>query len=302
MVPDLKKIQRVKTLSQYIGLYEELIKELADNSIKREIFLIRINQRNKERKVVKVKSITYKYILKVLALYLNEQYKTPDCVYGYVKGKSILENSKKHVEKKYIIKADIKDFFYSITIDKVKKMFLSFSCNEEIAELLSKLVTYDNQLYPGLITSPIISNIILKDLDNDFIALAAKYNCVYSRYADDITFSSNNLYPDKDEIKNILSRYDFFLNEKKFLIMKRGQTQVVTGLSVFDEKPRIPRKIKNKIRTACFLYAKMSSERFAKTVSWCSITELEGLLNFYNKIEPDFIEKMKNLKRTGKYK
>ena len=302
MVPDLKKIQRVKTLSQYIGLYESVIKELADNPSKREISLIKIKQRNKERKVVKVKSITYKYILKVLALYLSEQYKTPDCVYGYVKGKSILENSKKHVEKTYILKADIKDFFYSISIDKVKNMFLTFSTNDEIAELLSKLVTYDGKLYPGLITSPIISNIILKNLDNDFIELATKYNSVYSRYADDLTFSSNDLYPSKEEIEDILSRYDFNLNEKKFVIMKRGQTQVVTGLSVFDKKPRIPRKVKNKIRTACFLCAKLPSERFSKTVSWCSITELEGLLNFYSKIEPDFIEKMKYLKRTGKYK
>ena len=84
-------------------------------------------------------------------------------------------------------------------------MFLSFSTNDEIAELLSKLVTYDGKLYPGLITSPIISNIILKNLDNDFIELATKYNCVYSRYADDLTFSSNDLYPSKEEIEDILS-------------------------------------------------------------------------------------------------
>lgn len=302
MILDLKKIQRIKTLSQYLELDETVIKKLAEDETEREISLIIIHQRNKERKVAKIQSNTYKQILKNIAAYLNVQYKTPEYVFGYVKGKSILKNSEQHVGKKYIIKADIKDFFYSIKFDKVKKMFLSFTSNDEIATLLSKLVTYDGQLYPGLITSPIISNIILKDLDKDFITLSSKYDCVYSRYADDITISSDNKYPSKEEIINILFKYNFCLNEKKFKIMKRGQTQVVTGLSVFDQTPRIPRKVKNKIRTACFLYTRIPSERFKKTVSWCSIIELEGLLNFYSKIEPEFIEKMRYLKRTGKYK
>lgn len=84
--------------------------------------------------------------------------------------------------------------------------------------------------------------------------------------------------------------------------MKRGQTQVVTGLSVFDQTPRISRKVKNKIRTACFYTLEFLLKGLIKTVSWCSIIELEGLLNFYSKIEPEFIEKMRYLKRTGKYK
>lgn len=300
---DFNNIQRIKTLSQYIELDEKLIIQMAENIDAREITVFTINQRNKKRKVVKVRSNTYKYILKVLAVYLNEQYKIPDCVYGYVKGKSVVQNSKKHLTKKYVLKVDIKDFFYSISIEKVKKMFLTFTDNEDIAILLSKLVTYDEILYPGLITSPIISNIILKELDHDFIDLVAKYGCIYSRYADDITISTDDKYPSKGEIENILKNYGFCLNEKKFCLMKRGQTQVVTGLSIFDENiPRIPRKIKNKIKTACFLAAKMSPERFSKTVSWCSLIELDGLLQFYSKIEPDFVNKMIHLKRTGKYK
>ena len=155
MILDLKKIQRIKTLSQYLELDETVIKKLAEDETEREISLIIIHQRNKERKVAKVQSNTYKQILKNIAAYLNVQYKTPEYVFGYVKGKSILKNSEQHVGKKYIIKADIKDFFYSIKFDKVKKMFLSFISNDEIATLLSKLVTYDGQLYPGLITSPV---------------------------------------------------------------------------------------------------------------------------------------------------
>lgn len=299
----LNQIKRVKTLSQYVEIDQELIEKMAYDIDSREINLLTISQRNKKRKVINVRSNTYKHILKLLAVYLNEQYEVPDCVCGYVKGKSILQNSNKHLGKKYVIKADIKDFFYSISIDKVKEMFMAYSNNEEISILLSKLVTYNGILYPGLITSPIISNIILKDLDDDFIKLASIKGCNYSRYADDLTFSSNDKYPSKIEIENILRKYDFCLNEKKYFIMKRGHTQVVTGLSVFDDKcPRIPRKIKNKIKTACFLASKMSPERFAQTVSWCSLIEIDGLLNFYYKIEPNFVSKMKRLKRTGKYK
>lgn len=300
---DFKKIPRVKTLSQYIELDQSLILKMANDVNAREISLITINQRNKKRKVIKSNSNTYKYILKVLAAFLNDNYETPECVCGYVKGKSIVSNSEIHLGKKIIIKADIKDFFYSIPIENIKNMFLQFSATEEIAELLSKLVTYDDVLYPGLITSPIISNIILNDFDNDFMKLANDYKCIYSRYADDITISSNDVYPSREEISKLLEKYNFSLNEKKFKIMKRGQTQVVTGLSVFDTtRPRIPRKIKKRIKTACFLSAKIPSERFAKTVPWCSMSQIDGLLTFYSKIEPEFVEKMKKLKHTGKYK
>ena len=99
MILDLKKIQRIKTLSQYLELDETVIKKLAEDETEREISLIKIHQRNKERKVAKVQSNTYKQILKNIAAYLNVQYKTPEYVFGYVKGKSIFlkHSSKSHI-------------------------------------------------------------------------------------------------------------------------------------------------------------------------------------------------------------
>ncbi|MCI7115205.1 MAG: hypothetical protein MR932_04455, partial [Treponema porcinum] len=157
MVLDLEKIKRVKTLAQYIGLYESLIKELANDPSKREISLIKINQRNKERRVVKVKSNTYKYILKVLALYLNEQYKTPDCVYGYVKGKSILENSKLVL----IFKNDSAASIFKLSSAKITLSFISLILGICPSKVIFSLASISS-LFFILLSNICLKNIIIK--------------------------------------------------------------------------------------------------------------------------------------------
>ena len=303
MILDFKKIHSIQTFGQYIGYSEEIIKQFIEDESSRQIEIIALNQNGKKRFVAQTSSISYSNILKSIKEYLIKQYHPLDYVTGYIKGRNIVDNSRIHLNQRFILKADIKDFFYSIARKSVIFCFEKLGIEKDLAEQLSKLVTFRGVLYPGLCTSPILSNIILVDMDSDFLVLAHKMNCNYSRYADDITFSSNSYsnLPSKSEIEILFQKYGFVLNQKKFSISKKGQKQVVTGLSISDKNcPRIPRKIKRKIKTACFLRSKLSFEDYSKHVKWCTLEHLDGLLHFYKTIEPDFVNKMYELRSSKK--
>ncbi|MHB1347246.1 MAG: reverse transcriptase domain-containing protein [Candidatus Humimicrobiaceae bacterium] len=137
---------------------------------------------------------------------------------GFVKGKSIKTNASFHINKKFILVIDIRDFFHSIKSDKVYNLFLKVTKDEKLASYLTILCTYRGYLPQGAVTSPMLSNIIFRPIDNKFKILCNNLDINYSRYADDLCFSSNsdtkinNLKP---EIEKILEGNGFFINTKK---------------------------------------------------------------------------------------
>ena len=303
MIFKLENIPTITSLTHYFQINQTVIESFIQSEDVKGIKVISIKKYSgKFRNVADIENKAYRYILKVLTKYLNQHYIPNDSVFGYIKKRSIVDNAKKHLNKKTVIKFDIKDFFYSISSSDIKKVFISIGATENIAYVLSKLVTYQDILYPGLNTSPVLSNMYLQQLDLDYIELANKYGCDFSRYADDITISGNNNMPSINDIENILLKHNFKLNEKKYKVMKAGRYQVVTGLTVFDKnKPRIPRNKKRQIRLACFLRSKMDRKEYDKKVRWCTSDHLNGLLLYYNNIEPAFVKKMRELLKKTSY-
>ena len=168
---------------------------------------------------------------------------------GYVRGRNIRENAQFHVGAKYLLKADIKDYFPSISCERVSNFFENLSVNAGIARQLSNLLCIDGNLPLGLPTSPTIANAISHFMDVDLNGLAEKYDAVYSRYADDLTFSSNKGLPSEDEISKVVEGHGFALAPDKTRHSKRGQNHYVTGLSVSEtDAPHAPRKMKRSLR------------------------------------------------------
>lgn len=293
----LSEIRNTKDFSRYFPLAEKEVLNILNNTDdSKKIRIIRIRKySNKFREVAKVDDSVYKFVLKTLCTYFNGIYRPQECVLGYIKGGGIVKNAKQHLNKKQIIKCDIKNFFYSITKENVKAILDSYGATDEAKEIISNLVTYESILYPGLNTSPVFSNMYCYNMDQSFLNLAKKYNCIYTRYADDITISGNNGVPSKREVENIVNKYNFELSETKFKIMEKGRYQVVTGLTVFDKTmPRIPRNIKKRIRLACFLLSKSSSnDEYSENVKWCNYNYLYDVLKYYKQVEPYFVQKMK---------
>ena len=161
----------------------------------------------KYRIVYKVKS-ELNNLQKNISTAINSRSDFPDCVQGFVKKRSIATNASLHRSQQYFLHIDIKDFFDSITKEQVAKVFKIFGCIDEIANTFAYICTLDGKLVQGASTSPVLANLVCKELDQDLTELAEKSECIYSRYADDITFSGQKV-PNKKCIKKYLEKMDF---------------------------------------------------------------------------------------------
>lgn len=166
----------------------------------------------------------------------------------FVPNRSIIDNAKKHINRDLVINMDIKNFFPTITIEQVYRIFNYYGYTKELSFILAKLCTFEGHLPQGAPTSPCISNIICLKLDKRFAKLAKSLIASYSRYADDITMSGGKfLFDYLDIFRNIIQQEGFCINEQKTRVSYQHQRQVVTGLIV-NEKISIPRETKRYLR------------------------------------------------------
>ena len=171
-----------------------------------------------------------------------------DQAMGFRKEHSIATNAKAHLGKKCVVNMDMKDFFPSITQEQVFRVFYYYGYTIEVSYILSRLCTYEGRVPQGAPTSPYLSNIICLKLDKRLYRVAEKYQAVYTRYADDLTFSSD--YDIKNiviPVKKIIEDEKFFINERKTRIQYNYQRQEVTGVVVSGDKIRVKKKYKKKI-------------------------------------------------------
>ena len=164
---------------------------------------------------------------------------------------NIVANAKVHVGKKHVLNIDLKDFFPSIPAKRIKKLFTSpyFDYSEQMAIALTLLTTYKAKLPTGAPTSPVLSNFICLELDACLRTFCKENGLLFTRYADDLTFSSDNIIL-QDTILDIIlliRENGFAINEKKLRVQSSSRKQTVTGLTV-NEKVNVDRRLLKKIR------------------------------------------------------
>lgn len=158
--------------------------------------------------------------------------------FAFSQNKNIVDNAQLHTNKKYVINLDLKDFFNSIDFKKVcDSLIYYYNLNPASAILYSSIFTYRNSLPTGAPTSPFLSNLVTYKLDLAIARVCDKNDITYSRYADDLTFSTNsNIYPKKtlNQIRYLIKVYGYEINHKKFRVFQSNKRQLVTGLIVND--------------------------------------------------------------------
>ena len=199
----------------------------------------------------------------------DKNFKIPVLSHAFEKGKSIITNSQMHRNKKYILNIDLKNFFDSFNFGRVRGFFIKdrdFAVSPEIATVIAQIACYQGKLPQGAPSSPIITNLITRILDYRIVKIAKKYRFTYSRYADDMTFSTNrelnsNKLRASKELENFLTELEeviissgFEINPKKTRLSNNMQRQEVTGL-VVNKKINVKREyIKNTRAMAFQLY------------------------------------------------
>lgn len=207
-------------------------------------------------------------VLKLIQRRLNEilqnVYIPKPVVFGFTAGKDIVKNAEMHKKKNWILNIDLEDFFPSINFGRVRGMFMHkpYNLPEEVATTIAKVCCFNNSLPQGAPTSPVISNMICAQMDSQLQDLAWKHRCFYTRYADDITFSTtlrnfpteiaqtNSVLSVKlgQELVNIIQQNGFIINHDKVRAFAYFQRQEVTGLTV-NRFPNVRRNYVMQIRS-----------------------------------------------------
>ncbi|MEX5571137.1 reverse transcriptase domain-containing protein [Pseudomonas syringae] len=202
----------------------------------------------------------------------SEEIQFRKCVYGYIPDRGILQNGERHVRQRWVLRVDLKDFFPSVTVARVAGMFSSqpFNISYKTARAIALLATKHGTLPQGSPLSPWITNVICRGLDYSLQKLASRHKCYYSRYADDLYFStSNSLFPlalahksENDsnviigeELKLAILAAGFTPNEEKTSLKPTSQRQIVTGV-VVNSKPNVPKEFVKQIRAGLYAWEK----------------------------------------------
>lgn len=225
-------------------------------------------------------------------IYNNILKKIPVSSYshGFVCKKSIITNAKIHLNQKELLKLDLKDFFPSITINRIIYVFKSLGYTNKVAFYLASLCSYEGTLPQGAPTSPYLSNIIAKKLDKRLIGLSKRYDLRYTRYADDLTFSGNSI-PTKllEYINEIVTSEGFVINPEKTRLYKNGGKRIVTGISVIGNELKLPKNYRRSLRQELHFIIKYGYESHIKKKKIRKINYIEVLLgrvNFWLSVEP----------------
>ncbi len=261
-------LQNLKTGTQYKLISTKKLKYYYSNINKMYINF------DIPKKTGGVRTITApdKFLKKVqrrINLILSLAFQPNPAAHGFIENRSIVTNSEFHVYGDYVLNIDLKDFFPSIHYSRIKAVltFKPIQLKLDFAHLISNLCCFEGKLPQGAPTSPIITNIVSQRLDKNLMHLAHSNNCFYTRYADDITFSSEkNIFTKEFMIKldSIVKSEGFIINEKKTRIQDKTVRQVVTGITV-NEKLNLPREYVRKIRAILNNWEKDGYEKASAT-------------------------------------
>jgi len=246
--------------------------------------------------------------------------------HGFKRDRSIITNAEQHRNRRWVFNVDLEDFFPSINFGRVRGYFLrnrDFLLQERVATVIAQISCHENSLPQGSPCSPIISNLVAHMLDMRLVKLASECGCTYSRYADDLTFSTNkkdfpfqiagpsatsedraHLWLPGATLKQAIERTGFRINSKKTRMMYRDSRQNVTGL-VVNKKINVAREYRHNIRAMVhrlvttgqfeILGPTTRDEKVVLEKRPGTRNELHGMLGFVDSVE------CFNYSRTHKY-
>lgn len=232
--------------------------------------------------------------------------------HGFKRERSINTNARPHRNRRFVFNLDLSDFFGSIHFGRVYGFFIkdtNFALDEKVASLLAQIACFESKLPQGSPCSPVISNLIGHILDVHLVRLAAKTGCTYTRYADDLTFSTNQLiFPSSiakitvnhewatgNELERLIKKCGFGVNPKKTRMQYYGSRQEVTGL-VVNRKLNVRSEYRHKVRamvhqlltTGKFAFIQKSTDAAGAQVQQSlpgKLDQLHGMLGFIHGID-----------------
>lgn len=250
-------------LSSYLGLSEKEFRYISANKV-RQYHTVEIPKRGDGTRVLSVPVARLKFLQTNINELLQNMYSVRNCVHGFVPGKSALTNAQEHLGRRHLVKIDLLDYFGQIGRQRVKGVLTSLGVPTLVSEAITVLCTLKNGLPQGAPTSPVLANMVTFRLDQELVQFSKKNRLRYSRYADDIVFSSYSrpriirsnieahyarleLAEIDGKLLNIFDRESFVLNERKLYYCGRDARRTVTGYTI-NAAVNVPLKHVRRVR------------------------------------------------------
>lgn len=226
-----------------------------------------------KKRVIEAPDDRLKYLQRKIAPLLDQLYRARTPVHGFISGKSVKTNALAHLRKRYVLNVDLQNFFPTITENRIIGLFESLGVAPFVAKTVARLCCYNFHLPQGAPTSPLLSNMICFRLDKELLAYAKDIRCIYTRYADDITFSSRqpmtgvfegvipasgHFNPEllASRLRSIVANNGFAINPQKTHYADRNSRRTVTGLKI-NQLLNVDRLYVRNIRAALYSVEKL---------------------------------------------
>jgi RNA-directed DNA polymerase len=222
--------------------------------------------------------------------------------YGYFMERSVEDNAECHRSQRFVLNVDIADFFPSINFGRVRGFFVAdkgFELNPQVATTIAQIACWNNELPQGSPCSPIISSLIGGILDRRMAVLARENGCSYTRYVDDLTFSTSAItFPaalaTRDAstenwvagatLLHAVEKAGFTLNPAKTRLFSRRGRQTVTGLTV-NRKVNVNRDYEMRVRAAFHRWCRQGSYTVPGSLEKVAAGEESELETEINRLE-----------------
>jgi retron-type reverse transcriptase len=236
--------------------------------------------------------------------------------HGFKRKRSIITNARQHRHRRWVFNLDLEDFFPSINFGRVRGFLLKnrdFELHEDVATVITQIACHEDSLPQGSPCSPVISNLVAHLLDMRLVMLASEAGCTYSRYADDLTFSTNkkefpadiavpsgtkdaasHLWLPGEALRKVIERTGFRINAKKTHQMYRASRQDVTGLVVnkkinvrWEYRHTVRAMVHNLVKTGTFQILGVTHKDGHAVLEKRpgTLNELHGMLGFIDSID-----------------
>jgi RNA-directed DNA polymerase len=235
-----------------------------------------------------------------------------DMAHGFVADRSIVTNARPHLHASVVVNLDLKDFFPTLGFRRIKGMFEGLGYGEEAASIFALLTSEPDiedveldgvryfvahsarKLPQGSPASPAVTNIVCRRLDKRLGGMAKRLGFAYTRYADDLTFSSATK-PAEGEVGKLLRRARWIVkqegfseHEKKTRILRRGRRQEVTGV-VVNDKASVPRDVLKRFRAVLYQVHKdgPKGKRWGNREGDAVLASLVGFASYVAMVDPE---------------
>lgn len=288
-----------------------------------------INKRSGGRRFIHAPEAPLAHVQKWINTYILRHVPVHKASFAFSPGASIYKCAARHCGARWLIKMDITGFFESVSEIQVFRCFKALGYQPLVAFELSRIVTVGplgqsprhrdpvwkirehntsipdysalalGYLPQGAPTSPMLSNIVMKSLDEKIVCVARKAGLIYTRYSDDLTFSTTDKGFGRlaasefvHTVNSLLSASGFRPQHRKTKVVPPGSRKVVLGLNVEGEKPKLRREFKDNLRMHLYYLMKHgpvehAKERDFETI-WGMKSHVRGLIDYAKMVEPNY--------------